>query len=215
MKDLRYTLLSDGSSDKALLPILTWLLQQYVDNFAIQAERADLTRLPSPPKTLEERIKWSLQLYPCDILFVHRDAEKQSYKQRQKEINLAFENVKTEILIEQRIICIIPIRMTEAWLFFDEIAIRRAAGNPNGTMPLTLPNPKNLEKQSDPKEELHAILKTASELTGRKLKKLNIHQRVHRISEFIEDFSPLRQLRAFQALEEEIRQSVDQFDPIG
>lgn len=27
MNEIRYTLLSDGSSDKALLPILTWLLR--------------------------------------------------------------------------------------------------------------------------------------------------------------------------------------------
>ena len=29
MQELRYTLLADGSSDRALLPILTWLLRQY------------------------------------------------------------------------------------------------------------------------------------------------------------------------------------------
>lgn len=28
MNELRYTLLSDGPSDRALLPILTWLLRQ-------------------------------------------------------------------------------------------------------------------------------------------------------------------------------------------
>ncbi len=30
-KELQCTLLSDGSSDKALIPILTWLLEQHLD----------------------------------------------------------------------------------------------------------------------------------------------------------------------------------------
>lgn len=29
MKELRYTLLSDGPSDQALIPILTWVLVQH------------------------------------------------------------------------------------------------------------------------------------------------------------------------------------------
>ena len=36
MQTLRYTLLADGSSDRALLPILTWLLRQYCGAIPIQ-----------------------------------------------------------------------------------------------------------------------------------------------------------------------------------
>ena len=50
MKELSYTLLSDGSSDKALMPILTWLLRGYLPNWAIQPEWADLSRLPKRPQ---------------------------------------------------------------------------------------------------------------------------------------------------------------------
>jgi len=66
MKELCYTLLSDGSSDKALMPILTWLLRKYQVECAIQSNWADLRRLPKPPKTLLPRIISSLELYPCD-----------------------------------------------------------------------------------------------------------------------------------------------------
>jgi hypothetical protein len=38
MRELRYTLLSDGSSDRALLPVLTWLLHEHTFEFAIQSE---------------------------------------------------------------------------------------------------------------------------------------------------------------------------------
>ena len=90
MRELRYTLVSDGSSDRALLPILSWLLIEHRVLCPIQAEWADLGRLRNPPKTLASRIEWSLDLYPCDMLFVHRDAEiraeRRSYQQRKAEI---------------------------------------------------------------------------------------------------------------------------------
>lgn len=38
MQELRYTLLADGSSDRALLPILTWLLRQSCGAIPIEAE---------------------------------------------------------------------------------------------------------------------------------------------------------------------------------
>ena len=52
MDALRYTLLSDGSSDQALMPILTWLLREQGVYGAIQPEWADLRRLPRPPSAL-------------------------------------------------------------------------------------------------------------------------------------------------------------------
>jgi hypothetical protein len=68
MKELCYTLLSDGSSDKALMPMLTWLLREHQVECAIQSTWADLRRLPKPPKTLLPRIISGLDLYPCDSL---------------------------------------------------------------------------------------------------------------------------------------------------
>ena len=72
MMELNFTLLSDGSSDRALLPILTWLLKEQRVMFGINPEWADLRRLPKPPKTLAERIVRAVDLYPCDLLFIHR-----------------------------------------------------------------------------------------------------------------------------------------------
>jgi hypothetical protein len=134
MRELRYTLLSDGSSDRALLPVLTWLLHEHTFEFAIQSEWADLRRLPSVPRTLANRIQKSIELYPCDLLFVHRDAEREPHEVRRNEIRQAIEVVST-LIVPPPIICVIPIRMQEAWLLFDELALRRAAGNPHGRMP--------------------------------------------------------------------------------
>lgn len=134
MKPLRFTLLPDGTSDRAFLPILKWLLENSV----------------------------------------------------------------------------IPVRMLEAWLLFDEVAIRKAAGNPGGKCQLNLPNLRRLEEIADPKNELHSVLQQASELTGRRLKKFNVYEKIFRVADLITDFSPLRQLSAFQALETDIQQAICQ-----
>ncbi len=38
MKRLRFTLITDGSSDKALIPIIHWLLSQHYPNLPLDGE---------------------------------------------------------------------------------------------------------------------------------------------------------------------------------
>jgi hypothetical protein len=94
--------------------------------------------------------------------------------------------------------------MQEAWLLIDQSAIRRAAGNPNGKKAIALPNLNEIESISSPKQRLLELLKDASELRGRRLKKFTPTKHVHLIAANISDFSPLRQLPAFQRLEADI-----------
>ena len=208
MEELRYTLLSDGPADKALMPILTWLLWQHVPNVPIQSRWADLRRLPRPPRELRERIRESVRLYSCDLLFVHRDAETASLDVRLNEIRQAMLDVSVENEIST-VVCVVPVRMTEAWLLFDIDAIRQAAGNPNGTVPLNLPTISNTESLPDPKRVLHDILRKATELSTRRKKRFDTNRAVQRIPDFIEDFSPLRRLSAFIALEEEVKNTIE------
>ena len=207
MKDLRYTLLSDGSSDKALLPLLTWLLQSHHVECAILPTWADLRRLPKPPKTLSSRIISSLELYPCDLLFVHRDAEKEAREKRVAEIEEAIAQAVKSVQVPPAI-CVVPVHMQEAWLLFDEAALRRAAGNPRGRQPLELPDIAKLEQLPDPKNILHELLREASGLSPRRLKKFSVNELVHRVAELIDDFTPLRSLPAFMTLEAEIEQVI-------
>ncbi len=44
MKECRFTLLTDGSSDRALLPPVTWLLHEKLAGVPLQLEWADLSR---------------------------------------------------------------------------------------------------------------------------------------------------------------------------
>jgi hypothetical protein len=94
--------------------------------------------------------------------------------------------------------------MQEAWLLIDQAAIRRAAGNPNGTADLVLPAVGLIESITNPKGLLYELLKAASELRGRRLKKFRPDKHVRLIAEIISDFSPLRQLPAFRRLEVDI-----------
>ena len=208
MEELRYTLLSDGPSDKALMPILTWLLRQHFPNLPIQSRWSDLRRLPRPPRELHDRIRSSIELYPCDLLFVHRDAETTSLEERLSEINQAILNASIDSQIPA-VICVVPIRMTEAWLIFDINAIRQAAGNPNGTVPLNLPTLSEIESIPNPKRVLRDILRTATELGTRRRRRFDTNIAVQRIPECIEDFSSLRSLSAFIALEEELKRTIE------
>lgn len=207
MRELRYTFLSDGPADKALLPALTWLLREQGVKIAIQSSWADLRRLPIPPKTLSARMLRSIELYPCDLLFVHRDAETEPHQKRVNEIKTAMTYIAQKTLMPP-VVCVVPVRMQEAWLLFNEPAVRRASGNPNGKIPLQIPRIDSLERIADPKSLLNELVREASGLSGRRRKNLPVSSYAQRVLEFVDDFSPLRKLTAFAALEYEVRQVV-------
>ena len=199
------SLLADGPSDTALLPILRWIVAQRDGNATVRCEWADLRELRPAPRSLSERILKAVEFYSCDVLFVHRDAEKQSSATRYAEIAQAIDIAKTSGFDVPHI-CVVPVRMQEAWLLFSEQAIRTAAGNPNGTVRLFLPHLSKVEDIPDPKTVLYALLCAASELQRRRLKKFNPGRRARQVPEHIADFSPLRALPAFQRLEADVAQ---------
>lgn len=207
MSELRYTLVTEGSSDAALMPILTWLLRENGIQL-VQAEWADLSESRvSGRGSLSWKIQEAARLYPCDLLFVHRDADRSSVETRKQEIYRAVDN--TDSWNDLPVVCVIPVRMQEAWLLFDEDAIRHAADNRNGRMPLNLPPLHRLEDEPNPKTVLHDCLRTASGRTGRRLRKFRVSQKARRVTEYIEDFSPLRTLSAFTALEQDLREIIE------
>ncbi len=209
MNEIQYTLLSDGPTDKALMPILTWLLHQHLPHRAVQREWADLRRLPHGTKTLHEKIRTAVDVFPCHLLFVHRDAEKESLWQRKGEIDDAI-GIARQASDVPPTIAVIPIRMTEAWLLFDAQAIRNAAGNPNGSIKLDLPQLKELESIPDPKGILQRLVLRATELGTQRRARFKVNSAVQRIAEYIEDFSPLRCLSAFSALEQQLVETISQ-----
>jgi hypothetical protein len=200
---MRFTLLSDGASDQALIPILMWALRETGVTANLQGQWADLRNLRIPPVGLFRRIEKALELYPCELLFVHRDSEGQPADLRRAEINEALCQL-AEAGGHIPHVCVVTVRMQEAWLLFDEVAIRTAAGNPNGTVALPLPSLLDVEGLPDPKQVLFNLLRAASELHGRRLMKFSAPKSRLRIAELIDDFSPLRELAAFQIFETEL-----------
>lgn len=160
MKELKYTLIADGSSNKTLLRIIKWSL-------------AETTNV----KIIDQRLN--------EIV---------------KEIG------EDEF---RKTICIVPIKMMEAWLLIDVEAIKKAAGNRNYSGSINLPSINNQEKENQPKNILHDLLKEASGLKSRNLKKFNPDKAVHLVAENIEDFSPLWNLIAFQSFERNLIEVVN------
>jgi hypothetical protein len=198
----RYTLLADGTSDQMLIPIINWLLRQLAPETSFVSQWADLGKFMKPPKRLDERIKASIFFYESDLLFIHRDSEKETLEARLREIQNAITAAGTSCPA----ICIVPVRMSESWLLVDEAAIRKAADRPNGNVNLNLPSIDRIEHLPDPKATILEALRTASEARGRRLAKFGEASRRHRIAELMSDPSVLRRLSAFQQLEGELKE---------
>ncbi len=213
MKSLKYTLLTDGSSDKVLLNIIEWLLNDLYPQVPFDKDFADFRNHPMPPANgdVAARVKFAQAYYPFDVLFYHRDAEDtriSTVDKRKKEI---LSQLDTSIATQT--VCLVPIKMMEAWLLIDGDAIKKAAGNRNYKGNINLPSINKLEHLKTPKDELHSLLKTASDFTGRRLKsfKGEVHAAVHRVAENITDFSPLRQLSAFRQFETDLKVIIDRW----
>lgn len=203
---VRVCLLGDGSSDRCLLAILRRLIGDLAGRIVIESHWADLRYVAPVPQGLAERIRATANSYPCDILFIHRDAEGQGWEDRAEEIKYAARQQ-----INSRYVCVIPVRMTEAWLLGDQAAIRQAADNPNGTAPLELPAPRSMEVDPNPKTTLRTALVVASNKKGRRLRRFQetIGERVQRVADIMTDFTSLYSLPAFARLRDDTRAALE------
>ncbi len=195
MKTFSYSLVGDGPTDARLIHIIDWAIRQH-SAIRFTSSWVDIAIAPDKPVGLAGRIKVALDYYPSDILVVHRDAEGETIQKRDEEIADALASLNHPPYIG-----IVPVRMQEAWLLFDEQAIRRAAGNPRGTVPLGLPALNAHDRVADPKAALHAALRTASELTGRKLEKFSSYEAIDQVAVGIGSFAELRRFPAFVTFE--------------
>ncbi len=205
MSFLRYTLITDGTSDFVLKYPIEWAIEQ-LSAIDFEGYWADPLLQQTGGRDFRDRLESALDLYPCDLLFVHRDAEKNPRQERVAEIFDALRGLSSS----PPAVCVVPVRMTEAWLLIDEFAFREAAGNPNGQVALDLPPRASLESMPNPKRALFDILRRASELSGRRLRRFREHQARHRLAESIADFAPLRELPAFRDFETELASVLDE-----
>lgn len=196
MTTLRLALLADGAGDRALLPILAWAIRSAAPDARFFEPEFEVRRGELDSEL--ERVSSTLR---PDILFVHRDAEREPLDVRRNEIPMT----------RSGLVRVVPVRMTEAWLLIDEMAIRKAAGNPNGRITLDVPNISRLEGLPDPKGTLRKLLLDATEYPQRRKQRFmrDIQRCVHLVAEYTGSFTPLRKLAAFRAFEEDLARALE------
>lgn len=199
-RSIQLTVVGDGTSDRCLLPIIEWILDQRYSDIPYALQYA--SNLPPARGGLRRRIMAAVQYYPCDILVIHRDAEREPLDARISEV------LEEAAGTTEKCVPAVPVRMTESWLLVDEGAIRRAANNPNGAVPLGLPPSGRWESLPDPKDSLFQFLRIATELNGRRLDRFNACEARARLAGLIKDFLPLRSLLAFRTFEAKLLDAV-------
>ena len=155
-------LVCEGSSDAPL----TSHIQRLLDNFGCHSSVFDVS---TSGRRLVDKVHEGLaRASHCDLLFVHRDADRAGATARYREIDEA---------VQQSGYCgpwagIVPVRTTEAWLLLDDTAIRDIVRNPNGRMQLNLPSPAEMERLADSKSALQSAMLLAAGAHGRKRRAL-------------------------------------------
>jgi hypothetical protein len=156
----------------------------------------DTSRFTSA-RLLGDRVRAARTMQPCDLLFVHRDADNQPPDWRYTEIR--------EAVGAQMHVAVVPVRMTETWLLVEPASIRAAAGRVSGGGDLGIPKVGRLEEVADPKRTLRDAFVRAHAATGRRARRFDPAAAVHRLADLVVDWAPLRQLSAFQRLESDTR----------
>ena len=180
-RQITYTVVADGGTDRLLVPIIEWALHRLdpdVDILEPEFEK----RIGSVSEFFGSYRRTTM------LVFAHRDAESSRFEDRLSEFAEVAEDV----------VPVVPVRMSEAWLLIDGSAIARAA---DSTEPVSVPSLNKLEQIADPKTELEQLLlKAAGSPTGRRGKtfKRSMTERRVNLALLIKDYSPLENLDAFR-----------------
>lgn len=203
---IKYTFCSEGPSDRVLLHHINWSLER-LTTLPVDGEWADPHIFDNRNRDVATRVAQALSYYPCNLLFIHRDADGQGFLARRAEIRDAMRQAGIAIAS----VAVVPVRMTEAWLLSDEAALRSAAGRPAGLEKLHIPAVRSIEDLADPKTRFGDLLCAASEHRGRKLDQFrrSLPSLKYRVAELVDDFSPLLQLPSFQQFYDELSTALD------
>lgn len=189
---------AEGSSD---LPLANIVESLFLDRgVSVRLSTPDFALLPKVAKDVKSRIVSGLELVrgSVDVVVVHRDSDNVDPNLRREEIERAVADAGARSMT----VPVIPVRMTEAWLLLDEIAIRQVAGNPRGKVDLCLPKAAEVERKSDPKKLLQECLLAAAEVTGRRRDKVATRFGHHRrqLLERLDISGPVATLESWRTL---------------
>jgi hypothetical protein len=180
------------------VPIVEWTLLQCAPDLKFRVEVAK-QGMPPLKLGLKARIAAAVKFFPCQILLIHRDSEAIPRNDRLAEIEAEAAGHGVTW------VGVIPVRMSEAWLFSDEVAIRQAANNPNGAIDLELPRAREWETLTDPKQRLFDTLLRATGLNARRRGRFDVHRARSRVTELTPHFEGLRAVQSFRHFEGDLR----------
>ena len=194
MDTLSTGLIGDGSSDQALIPLITTLLGDLLPDTRIETPQ---WVAPTNKNVLAEKIAYALdpENFQFDILFVHRDAENETASKRAEEIT------QSTPLGNHHVVCVIPVRMTESWLITSEKVIKDAVGNSHSKAKLALPLQNKIES-CDSKAVLFSALIKASEYGAQRRRTFKPEQFRYRVAELTTDLTALRKISSFKQMED-------------
>ena len=194
MDTLSTGLITDGSSDQALIPLLTTLLSDLLPQARIDTLQ---WIAPANKNSLSEKISYALDTgnFQLDILFVHRDAENETVAKRVEEISQSTPAGKHPI------VCVIPVKMTESWLITSDKAIKEAVGNSHSKAKLDLPAQNKIES-CDAKAVLFEALTQAREHGAHRRRKFKPERFRQRVAELTTDLTALRKIPSFKLMED-------------
>lgn len=204
---LHFVLIAEGSSDDALRPHLESLC---IDQGAteVTSTAPDFARLAERiGHSVEAKLAAAIALEPgANLVFLHRDADDGDPQPRYDEIAAAVAATR----LTSAHVAVVPVQATEAWLLVDERAIRAAAYRPDGTSPLYIPRPQDVERRADPKATLREALAAASELTGRRLRRFRGEFPQHRrlLLQQLPLGGPLERVSSWQRLRSDIGNAI-------
>ena len=191
-RQLTYSIVADGGTDRLLVPVIQWAIHR-LDPHVELLEPTFRKRVGSVVDFLSDYKTGDM------LIFVHRDAENASIEDRLRE----FEDIS-----RPRLVAVIPVRMSEAWILFDSTAIAKAASSPSRSV--DVPKITELESIADPKGLLdRLLLEAAGRPTGRRRKMFtrSIAERRIGVATYISDFTPLENLTAFRRFQQSLERS--------
>jgi hypothetical protein len=104
---LRYALIAEGNTDHVLIAILEWLFATHQPDIILDADAPFYAG-----GTVEQRFRHARSEPNLDFLFIHRDTDRETLEKRREEIS----ELAAQYWADRQtpVICIIPVRMTEA-----------------------------------------------------------------------------------------------------
>lgn len=211
MKQLVMALYAEGSTDERFLPKIIQrtaehLLAEYgVDILDIEVINGKTHRLSTLLEQFEAAAKKAKGRH---ILIVHQDADAPDRESTLRErIQPGLDAVRQDPKkYQQNIIPLIPVRMVEAWMLADPVALCQAIPGCPAPDELNLPGkPEQVEHISDPKAELKRI----TNIYQARRRRSRSHSYLAKIQGRLADeiaIERLKRVPAYQAFEQKFSQ---------